>query len=90
MTHWFRTTCVISTNDGLKNIQEKLNSNVYPRLRIGVGNDFSKGKQVDYVLGAWSIEESEKLKERLDTSIKLIKSFVLEGINIAMNTYNGK
>jgi len=77
-------------HNGLKDIQETLKTTNYNRFRFGISDAFSKGRQVDYVLGAWSIEESEKLKERLDTSIKLIKSFVLEGINIAMNTYNGK
>ena len=77
-------------HNGLKDIQETLKTTNYNRFRFGISDAFSKGRQVDYVLGAWSTEESEKLKERLDTSIKLIKSFVLEGINIAMNTYNGK
>jgi PTH1 family peptidyl-tRNA hydrolase len=77
-------------HNGLKDIQETLKTTNYNRFRFGISDAFSKGRQVDYVLGEWSTEESEKLKERLDTSIKLIKSFVLEGINIAMNTYNGK
>jgi len=77
-------------HNGLKDIQETLKTTNYNRFRFGISDAFSKGRQIDYVLGEWSIEESEKLKERLDTSIKLIKSFVLEGINIAMNTYNGK
>jgi len=77
-------------HNGLKDIQETLKTTNYNRFRFGISDAFSKGRQVDYVLGEWSTEESEKLKERLETSIKLIKSFVLEGINIAMNTYNGK
>jgi len=77
-------------HNGLKDIQETLKTINYNRFRFGISDAFSKGRQVDYVLGEWSTEESEKLKERLDTSIKLIKSFVLEGINIAMNTFNGK
>ena len=77
-------------HNGLKDIQETLKTINYNRFRFGISDAFSKGRQVDYVLGEWSTEESEKLKEHLDTSIKLIKSFVLEGINIAMNTYNGK
>lgn len=77
-------------HNGLKDIQETLKTTNYNRFRFGISDAFSKGRQVDYVLGEWSAEESEKLKERLDTSIKLIKSFVLEGISIAMNTYNGK
>lgn len=77
-------------HNGLKDIQETLQTTNYNRFRFGISDSFSKGRQVDYVLGEWSTEESEKLKERLDTSVKLIKSFVLEGINIAMNKYNGK
>jgi PTH1 family peptidyl-tRNA hydrolase len=77
-------------HNGLKDIQETLNTTNYNRFRFGISDAFSKGRQVDYVLGEWSTEESENLKERLDTSIKLIKSFALEGINIAMNKYNGK
>ena len=77
-------------HNGLKDIQETLQTTNYNRFRFGISDTFSKGRQVDYVLGEWSTEESEKLKERLDTSVKLIKSFVLEGINIAMNKYNGK
>lgn len=77
-------------HNGLKDIQETLQTTNYNRFRFGISDSFSKGRQVDYVLGEWSTEESEKLKERLETSVKLIKSFVLEGINIAMNKYNGK
>ncbi len=77
-------------HNGLKDIQETLQTTNYNRFRFGISDAFSKGRQVDYVLGEWSSEEYEKLKERLDTSVKLIKSFVLEGINMAMNTYNGK
>jgi PTH1 family peptidyl-tRNA hydrolase len=77
-------------HNGLKDIQDKLKTVNYNRFRFGISDAFSKGRQVDYVLGEWDAEESEKLKERLDTSVKLIKSFVLEGINIAMNTFNGK
>lgn len=77
-------------HNGLKDIQEKLNTTNYNRFRFGISDEFSKGRQVDYVLGEWDEEETGALKERLDISTKLIKSFVLEGINIAMNTFNGK
>jgi peptidyl-tRNA hydrolase, PTH1 family len=77
-------------HNGLKDIQEKLNTTSYNRFRFGISDAFSKGRQVDYVLSEWEAEESEKLKERLETSVKLIKSFVLEGVKIAMNTFNGK
>ena len=77
-------------HNGLKDIQDKLNTTTYHRFRFGISDAFSKGQQVDYVLGEWSTEENEKLKERLDKSMELIKSFVLAGINRTMNTFNGK
>ncbi|WP_346881649.1 aminoacyl-tRNA hydrolase [uncultured Algibacter sp.] len=77
-------------HNGLKDIQDKLNTTKYNRFRFGISDAFSKGRQVDYVLGAWSTEEKEKLKERLDVSNNLIKSFGLAGMSNTMNTYNGK
>ncbi|MDD7884734.1 aminoacyl-tRNA hydrolase [Flavivirga sp. 57AJ16] len=77
-------------HNGLKDTQEKLNTTKYNRFRFGISDAFSKGRQVDYVLGEWTQEESDKLKERLDTSVALIKSFALAGMNITMNTFNGK
>ena len=77
-------------HNGLKDIQEKLNSTVYNRFRFGISDACNKGQQVDNVLGEWTDEENKNLKERLDKSIELIKSFALAGINITMNTFNGK
>ncbi|WP_282134692.1 aminoacyl-tRNA hydrolase [Seonamhaeicola maritimus] len=77
-------------HNGLKDIQDKLNTTKYNRFRFGISDEFSKGRQVDYVLGEWNEEENEKLSERLDKSIELIKSFALAGINNTMNTFNGK
>jgi len=77
-------------HNGLKNIQLLLNSTEYPRFRFGISDAFKKGKQVDYVLGEWSDEEKEKLKERLEISSEIIKSFALAGLNNTMNRYNGK
>ena len=77
-------------HNGLKDIQDKLNTTTYNRFRFGISDSFNKGQQVDYVLGEWTDEENQKLKERLDTSVALIKSFGLAGINITMNTFNGK
>ena len=77
-------------HNGLKNIQEKLNSNVYPRLRIGVGNDFSKGKQIDYVLGDWSAEELVIVEDKIETIKEMILGFCFNGLNNTMNTYNNK
>ncbi len=77
-------------HNGLKDIQAKLNTTKYNRFRFGISAAFSKGRQVDYVLGEWSEDENSKLLERLDTSIALIKSFVLSGVNNTMNIFNGK
>ena len=77
-------------HNGLKNIQLLLNSTEYPRYRFGISDAFKKGQQVDYVLGEWSEEEKEKLKERLEISSEIVKSFALSGLNNTMNTYNGK
>ena len=77
-------------HNGLKNIQELLLSSSYPRLRIGVGNEFSKGKQVDYVLGDWSQEEEEILEEKVVKIKEMILSFCFAGIENTMNKYNNK
>ena len=75
---------------GLKDIQDKLNTTKYNRFRFGISDSFGQGRQTDYVLGEWSEEELQKLPERLDKSIALIKSFGLAGINNTMNEFNGK
>jgi PTH1 family peptidyl-tRNA hydrolase len=77
-------------HNGLKDIQDKLNTTKYNRFRFGISDAFGKGRQVDYVLGEWTDDENEKLPERLEKSKELIKSFVLAGINNTMNTFNGK
>lgn len=77
-------------HNGLKDIQDKLQTTSYNRLRFGISDEFSKGKQVDYVLGNWTEEENQKLPERLETSTKLIKSFGTAGVSLTMNTFNGK
>ena len=77
-------------HNGLKDTQDKLNTTNYNRFRFGISDSFSKGKQVDYVLGEWTPEEESKLSERLDLSIEIIKSFGLAGINNTMNAFNGK
>jgi PTH1 family peptidyl-tRNA hydrolase len=75
-------------HNGLRNIQEVLNTNAYPRLRFGVGNDFPKGRQVDFVLGKWTSDELPYVKDKLLKSIDIIESFATTGIERTMNTFN--
>ncbi len=77
-------------HNGLKDIQEKLGTTKYPRFRFGVGANYSKGRQVDYVLGEWNKDENSQLIERLPTSAKVITSFGTAGLANTMNTFNGK
>ncbi|WP_041383964.1 aminoacyl-tRNA hydrolase [Polaribacter sp. MED152] len=77
-------------HNGLKDIQEKLCTNKYPRFRFGVGANYSKGRQVDYVLGEWNKEETSLLIERLPLSAKVITSFGTDGLANTMNNYNNK
>lgn len=76
-------------HNGLKDIQQYLLTSNYNRLRFGVGSDFGKGKQIDYVLGEWNQEEKDALIERFERVNALIRSFVLSGVNRTMNEYNG-
>lgn len=76
-------------HNGLKDIQNVLQTVSYNRFRFGVGAEFSKGRQVDYVLGEWTEEEKEGLKERLDKSCDVVRSFVLSGVKNTMNVFNG-
>ena len=75
-------------HNGLKDIQKILNTTTYPRFRFGVGANYSKGKQVDFVLGKWTAQENALLKERLQRSTDLIRSFIFAGIKNTMNQYN--
>ena len=77
-------------HNGLKHIIQTLNSTSFSRIRFGVGNEFSKGKQVDYVLGQWSNKEESVLQERVDTAIEMLKSFVIVGATQTMTLFNGK
>ncbi|WP_142190093.1 aminoacyl-tRNA hydrolase [Arenibacter algicola] len=76
-------------HNGLKDVQQYLLTTNYNRLRFGVGSDFGKGKQIDYVLGEWNQEEKDALSERYERVNALIRSFVLSGVNRTMNEYNG-
>lgn len=77
-------------HNGLKNITEQLGNRNYARLRFGVGNDFPRGGQVDYVLGKFPTEEKILLPERLDMADEAIKAFCLSGIEFAMTNFNNK
>ncbi|AXT61423.1 aminoacyl-tRNA hydrolase [Aquimarina sp. AD10] len=77
-------------HNGLKDIEAQLNTSKYCRFRFGVGAEFSKGRQVDYVLGEWNKEEESAMPERLDIGIAIIKSFAKAGLANTMNTFNGK
>jgi PTH1 family peptidyl-tRNA hydrolase len=75
-------------HNGLKDIQAVLNTQAYARLRFGIGAEFAKGHQVNYVLGKWSPEESQRMPERLERCSHLIESFVWAGLGATMNTFN--
>lgn len=77
-------------HNGLKNINEVLGSNQYARLRFGIGNEFSRGAQIDYVLGEWTDDDMMILPERIDLCIEAIKAFGTIGIQRTMNQFNNK
>ena len=77
-------------HNGLRSIQSVLGTQNYSRLRFGIGNDFPKGGQVDYVLGEFSDEEEKALPERFEMCEDIIKSFCLAGLQNAMNQFNNK
>ncbi|NLX80990.1 MAG: aminoacyl-tRNA hydrolase [Proteiniphilum sp.] len=76
-------------HNGLKHIQSLIGQD-YPRLRFGIGNDFPRGSQINFVLEEFSDEEKQKLDERIDSSVDIIRSFCLAGINVTMNQFNNK
>ena len=77
-------------HNGLKDIQQVLNTQEYARFRFGVGANYSKGRQADFVLGQWSKEETSQLIERLPTAAKIITYFGTAGLANTMNEFNGK
>lgn len=77
-------------HNGLENINQVLGRNDYARLRFGIGDNFHKGFQVDYVLGDWSREEAKELPEKIDSCIEIINSFGTIGTERTMNIYNKK
>lgn len=75
-------------HNGLKNIASELGTQQYARLRVGVGNDFPKGGQIDYVLGRFPKEEMEKMPELLKHVGEAVKAYCLSGPEFAMTHYN--
>ena len=77
-------------HNGLKNIQLVLDSKQYARLRFGIGNNFNKSYQKDYVLGNFTHEEEKNLDQRLERAAQIIQSFTINGIDQTMADFNGK
>jgi PTH1 family peptidyl-tRNA hydrolase len=77
-------------HNGLINIIEEIGTSDFTRLRIGIGADFAKGYQVDYVLSQWTKEEEKILLPKINTAVEIIKSFALAGIDRTMNLFNKK
>ena len=77
-------------HNGLADIALTLNSTEYIRLRFGIGSNFSKGHQVNYVLNRWDKEEQKILPERIDLAVEMIKSFMINGVDRTMTLFNNK
>ena len=75
-------------HNGLRHVEEVLGTNEYARLRFGIGDDFSRERQIDFVLSKFTDEETSKLPERIKQAVEMIKSFCLSGIDTAMNLFN--
>lgn len=75
-------------HNGLNSIQESLLTDQYPRLRFGIGNDYPKGLQVEYVLGKWVRAEEELVQKKVGICVEAIESFVLQGLPATMNQFN--
>jgi PTH1 family peptidyl-tRNA hydrolase len=77
-------------HNGLKHIAQILGTQEYARLRFGIGNDYPRGGQVDFVLGHFTDEDMKTMDERVAQAVEMIKSFCLAGLEITMNQYNKK
>lgn len=77
-------------HNGLKNIAQMLGTQAYPRLRFGIGNDYPRGGQIDYVLGHFSLDQRQQLPARVEVACDAIKAFCLSGMNFAMCNFNNK
>ncbi len=89
-TFRMRTKGSAGGHNGLKNISELLGTEAYSRIRFGIGGDFARGHQVDYVLGEWSTEEREAMRDRLKYFGDAILSFAAIGPERTMNLFNKK
>ncbi|OYT16280.1 MAG: aminoacyl-tRNA hydrolase [Bacteroidetes bacterium 4572_77] len=78
------------SHNGLENIIQVLGKSNFARLRFGIGNSFSRGRQVDYVLGQWKASEQAAVEEKIDVATEMIKSFGSIGVQRTMNLFNGK
>ncbi len=77
-------------HNGLKSIHELLGTTNYPRLRFGIGNDYPKGLQADFVLGKWTKEEEPLVKLKIEKSVEAIECFATQGLATAMNKINNQ
>ena len=77
-------------HNGLKSIEAQIGTQNYARIRFGIGNDFPRGAQVEYVLGEWSADETKILEARIPIAVEMVKSFCLAGIQNTMNQFNNK
>lgn len=77
-------------HNGLKNIAQMLGTQAYPRLRFGIGNNYPRGGQIDYVLGMFTPEEAAAMGERVKVAVEAVKTFCLAGMNVAMCQFNNK
>jgi PTH1 family peptidyl-tRNA hydrolase len=75
-------------HNGLRSIQETLGNDAWPRLRLGIGNNFPKGRQVDFVLGKWTDKELPVVRIKVQASVQVVESFATIGIERTMNQYN--
>lgn len=89
-TFRMRTKGSAGGHNGLKNITELLGTEEYARMRFGVGGDFPKGHQVEYVLGEWSDEERTAMPDRLKVFVDAIRSFTTVGTQLTMTNFNKK
>ena len=76
-------------HNGLKSINQVLGRQDYPRLRFGVGKDFGKGQQIDYVLGEWTSEDLEIINPKVEKAVEAVKAFGTMELRFVMNQFNG-